>query len=344
MKVLELFSGIGGMRTGVSEVVPDAEFVAVDLNQGCNEIYTETFGDSPTNLDISSLPAEWFAKIQADCWTMSPPCQPYSRQGNQKDLQDPRAAPLINICHALKTLPTNQLPNLILLENVKNFELSESFANLKHILQARKFALFGYLLNPLYMGFPNSRLRFFLVAVRQKTDESEIAFVMRSNDPQYQDWFDPDLFSDSAGNPPIGQFLCTNHAGDFLNVPESLLKKRAAFCFDIVAPRSKQSMCFTSAYTKFIEGTGSVLFTGDSAGIQYDAMDRPIFPKLEEMKELEGKLRYFCPLEVARLNGFTSKTLKITDGCKAAKRYYRALGNSLNPTVVSHLVRRHFIV
>ena len=338
MKVLELFSGIGGMRAGLTLTSDEHhEFVPVDLNEGCNSIYKDSYGDKPLSLDIASLPVAWFTKIRADVWTMSPPCQPYTRQGNQRDSQDARAKPLTHLCAVLKQL--DGLPKMIVLENVKNFELSDSFQELKSVLQDRGYSLYGYLLNPLYMGFPNSRLRFFLIA---KLDHVANSFHILTNDPQVPDYERISLkaFPDR----PIGDFLCRPHScdGSKLQIPRSLLEKQSAFCFDIVSAESLQSLCFTRAYTQFVNGTGSVLYSGRVS--QMDEMKRPTF-QIQSMAELEGFLHYFCPLEAARLNGFSvngkNTMLQLREGCAGGKKYYKAVGNSLNPHVVASIVSRH---
>jgi hypothetical protein len=121
-------------------------------------------------------------------------------------------------------------------------------------------------------------------------------------------------------------------------------------CFDVVAKASKQCLCFTRSYRKFINGTGSVLYEG--AGdlvIGQDDMARPKF-EIDSMEKLDGTLRYFCPVEAARLNGFNVNddackwSLSFEDSCGGSIQYYRAIGNSLNPHVVAFVVKRHRLV
>jgi tRNA (cytosine38-C5)-methyltransferase len=346
-KVLELFSGIGGMRCGLTEAIgaeSDLQFTAVDLNELCNKVYEDSFGEKPEYRDITGLTVQWFEALHADVWTMSPPCQPYSRQGLMLGSQDNRAKPLHHLIKVLEKL--ENLPRLIVVENVKNFELSDSFSELKKVLEKRGFGLHAYLLNPLYMGFPNSRLRFFLIAVLG--DVSSDPLTIMSNDPAHRDGNE---FIDTESMFPrrrIGDFLCKNNHSESLNVKDSVLEKRASFSFDIVAPRSRQCLCFTRSYRKFINGTGSVLLQGQERKIvSWDEMDRPKF-EIDSMKILSGKLRYFCPLEAARLNGFNVNdpeadwSLKFEQSCEGSIHYYRAVGNSLNPHVVSFLVKRHW--
>ncbi len=355
MRVLELFSGIGGMRHGLERGVDDQRddmiFTSIDLNQFCNEIYRESFGEAPVAADITGLTLEWFEHLGADIWTMAPPCQPYSRQGGLLQSKDPRARPLHYLINILRSL--KRLPNLIILENVKNFETSDSCSELVGVLKHRGYRrIRGFLINPLYMGFPNSRLRFFLVAQLGMLEEPEStnSFPIVTNDPQCASEYplrNCPSWMLSNMKTPIDQFLCSGHSPEVLSqlmVPASLLSKQAAFCFDIVSPASVQSLCFTRAYTKFVNGTGSVLYDDEWSG-PVDDQKRPIFGELSSMVELNGKLRYFCPMEIARLNGFPVDAchghchLLLPTACHADKQTYRALGNSLNPHIVAQLFK-----
>ena len=345
LKVLELFSGIGGMRCGIKEGLSRKEqvsFKAVDVNRFCNDIYSNSYSDGDVEcLDISALSREWLEAVGADIWTMSPPCQPYTRQGNMQGSLDERARPLHHLIDVMRSMSGSNIPKLILIENVKNFEISDSFAELKQVLESLNYSLYGYFLNPLYMGFPNSRLRFFLVASLRDPLEQQIPFLIHTNDPNMKEY---EFISTTSSERRISDFLCVDHTVETdarLTIPEGVLAKRAAMCFDVVSARSKQCLCFTRAYTKYINGTGSVLLTAEEKADSFDNMDRPIF-KIDSMQELHASLRYFCPLEAARLNGFKEGSLKLPNGCQGGAQLYRAVGNAVNPDIVAFIVRRHF--
>ena len=48
-------------------------------------------------------------------------------------------------------------------------------------------------------------------------------------------------------------------------VPQSVLHKSASWCFDICIPSDATSACFTKSYTRYIKGTGSVLYLSDQS-------------------------------------------------------------------------------
>lgn len=109
---------------------------------------------------------------------------------------------------------------------------------------------------------------------------------------------------------------------------------------DIRTPESTNTICFTKAYTRYTEGTGSVLtnhtqeFVNETFTklklIEQDSSDY-----LQLLKELN--LRYFTPMEVARLMSFP---LEFQFPDKVTKKQkYRLLGNSINVLVVSELIK-----
>jgi len=61
------------------------------------------------------------------------------------------------------------LPRLLVLENVSGFEKSDAYSQLVRALE-RNYRIETFLLSPQQFGFPNSRERFYLVAVRRIND------------------------------------------------------------------------------------------------------------------------------------------------------------------------------
>ncbi|XP_006813977.1 tRNA (cytosine(38)-C(5))-methyltransferase-like [Saccoglossus kowalevskii] len=166
LRVLELYSGIGGMHYAVKESGVSADVVAaVDINTIANEVYQFNFPDcNLMQRSIEGITLKEFMKINADVLLMSPPCQPFTRVGLQADSNDPRTR---SFFHLLKTLQSlSHPPNFILVENVKGFETSDTRNNLIETLNVCKYGYQEFLLSPNQFGIPNSRLRYFLLAKR----------------------------------------------------------------------------------------------------------------------------------------------------------------------------------
>lgn len=74
----------------------------------------------------------------------SPPCQPYTRQGNQEGSKDARAKSFLHLLHLLPHL--NSPPHFIALENVKGFEVWHSLLSCS--LPSSGISFFPLLLSP----------------------------------------------------------------------------------------------------------------------------------------------------------------------------------------------------
>lgn len=139
-RVLELFSGIGGMvwnnhdDDGNAQRVAcglahehyssqgcDVSFVparAYDINEHANAVYKHNFGmheiprlymtgDDACTKTLTSVDSLEFDNLHADIVMMSPPCQPFTRQGVQRDDDDNRSEALIHVMSACTMCLTN---------------------------------------------------------------------------------------------------------------------------------------------------------------------------------------------------------------------------------------------
>ncbi|CEG82515.1 hypothetical protein RMATCC62417_16575 [Rhizopus microsporus] len=88
---------------------------------------------------------------------MSPPCQPYTRQGLQQGSEDARAKSFLYLMNVLKEMRNK--PKYILVENE-----SDSREMLVDALQHSDYNFQEFLLTPLQLGIPNSRMRYYLLA------------------------------------------------------------------------------------------------------------------------------------------------------------------------------------
>lgn len=91
---------------------------------------------------------------------------------------------------------------------------------------------------------------------------------------------------------------------------------------DIVTPFSTTSCCFTKAYFYYLTGSGSILDINGNDKIESD-----------EVRQSEGKFRYFTPREVSRLMCYPEE-FKFPSN-HSLKQKYKALGNSVNVSVVA---------
>lgn len=139
---------------------------AYDNNRIANQVYQHNFGLAPTSVNLEHLPTVHFSKLAADCWLLSPPCQPYTRGGKMLDDQDLRSTGLLHLIRVLDEMENP--PCRIFLENVLNFEASQCRSRLVQVLARRGYAVEEYLISPndSWVCIPNDRLRYYLAAVR----------------------------------------------------------------------------------------------------------------------------------------------------------------------------------
>ncbi|XP_075723259.1 tRNA (cytosine(38)-C(5))-methyltransferase-like [Rhipicephalus microplus] len=341
LRVLELYSGIGGMHFACR---PERTRVvaAVDVNTTANSVYAFNFPETPLlQRNVQSLSARELASLRPDLVTMSPPCQPFTRQGLQRDAQDPRSSSLFAFLSVLSTL--ERKPTYVLVENVKGFETSATHATLTQVLQDNGYHIHRYLLSPTQFGVPNSRLRFYCLAKLRPTqfrdchqDENGVCSGACQKEPPHK----------PAGTGPpqsLSSFLKFDAKEDLADEASCLLPdkvlSRFSLLLDIVEPMSTNTCCFTKGYGHYVEGTGSVLLQAPvdrMHEVYREVPHKEAVPKhvLEKLRSL--RLRYFTPREVARLMCFPQhfafpRELK-------PRHQYQLLGNSVNVCVVRALL------
>lgn len=109
---------------------------------------------------------------------------------------------------------------------------------------------------------------------------------------------------------------------------------------DICHKNSTSTCCFTKAYGRYIEGTGSI-FTEKSevdVKILYDQISNCISGSDEHLHlARQLKLRFFTPREVSRLMSFPENFT--FPEIMTNRQKYMLLGNSINVKVVAELIK-----
>ncbi|KAE8652193.1 hypothetical protein Csa_022276 [Cucumis sativus] len=165
-RVLEFYSGIGGMRYSLLSAGIHAKVVqAFDINDKANDVYEHNFGDRPYQGNIESLTAADIDSYQAHVWLLSPPCQPYTRQGLQKQSGDARAFSFLKILELM--VEASRPPVMLFMENVVGFETSDTHTKMIEILEKTGFSTQEFILSPMQFGVPYSRPRYFCLAKRK---------------------------------------------------------------------------------------------------------------------------------------------------------------------------------
>ena len=381
IRVAEFYAGIGGfhyafLESGLSNGRSDI-VASIDINTNTTAIYAHNFPETiQLRRNICGMTAQDLDNLKANVFFLSPPCQPFTRQGSKRDNQDRRTDSFFHVMHSLKEM--HSPPHYLLMENVKGFEGSNTRGEFVSVLNSLDYVVQEFLLSPTQFGILNSRLRYYLLAKKKPlkfalqfdcdkdkslspiTDAGSIIQMTSSSYSQggsscaqVQETQDSLMEKDQEGHlqlPRRGIQACKDLSHYLENldeetiamhlVPDKILSKYA-IALDIVRSTSQNSCCFTKGYGNYAVGTGSVL--------QHSSTKDDLQKCFEEFEESSGdvkklqklNLRYFTPREVANLMCFPSQ-FSFPEHL-TTRQCYMALGNSLNVTVVSHLIRYLFL-
>lgn len=308
---------------------------AMDINTVANEVYAFNHKDTCLmNNNIQKLSVKLLDKLRVNTILMSPPCQPHTRVGNKRDVEDKRSDALNHIC---EMLPDCKGVEYILMENVKGFEESQARNVYVKVLERSNFYYREFILSSTQMGVPNTRHRYYCLARKSKDFDF----------PSDKIWTElPTLRQQEYETINLSSLLMKESeiSAEYL-LDEKVLKRRV-WLMDIKTSDATNTMCFTKAYTHYSEGTGSIY-----CPLTKQEMDN-VFVKLKELEEIDNdddkeeeclallhglKLRYFTPREVARLMSFP-ESFDFPPATTNRQRY-RLLGNSINVKVVGELIK-----
>ena len=229
LRFIEFFAGIGGFAACCHSHEIAA---AIDIDQAARKVYQQNFSHPYFNMSIESIPLDWLVSFNANAWWLSPPCQPFSRRGVQRDRSDPRCQGLE---HLFQLLPQLR-PEWLLLENVIGFGESEMFAFGQQQLREAGYQWASIAICPSQWGWPNRRPRFYLLATTGELPNWQMP-------PQFHLLW-PDLLADHAETE-----LCV--AAEFIDKYRDSLDRLT------LARANDPSACFGSSYGVVSSGAGS---------------------------------------------------------------------------------------
>ena len=157
MRVVDLFSGCGGMSLGLGQAGFNV-VGAFDNWDPAIAIYRENFKHPIFKADLSKEEASATVKrLKPDLIAGGPPCQDYSIAG--KRTLGKRA----NLTIRFAEIVTSVKPTWVIFENVYNIERFRTLPQMKKILSEAGYGLSSMVLDASRCGVPQKRQRFFLV-------------------------------------------------------------------------------------------------------------------------------------------------------------------------------------
>ena len=171
---IDLFAGIGGFHAALEALGGECVY-AVEIDQAAAKIYERNWGMNPLG-DITKDVSENGVKVpKHDVLVAGFPCQPFSKSGAQRGMDETRGTLYWNILKIIE----KRKPALVLLENVRNLAGPRHTHEWKIIVKTLREqgyrvsdtpAIFSpHLLPPNQGGRPQVRERVFIVAVKNNS-------------------------------------------------------------------------------------------------------------------------------------------------------------------------------
>lgn len=378
LRAVEFYCGLGGLHWSLQRARLGCDAVVVaayDVNPLACDTYAHNFRLRPSGRDIRALTPQELDAHAAHLWLLSPPCQPYTRNGLQKDKEDGRAGSFTALLAALQGM--QRPPDRLLLENVVGFDTSAMRADVLAALAGR-YVVHEFVVSPTQVGVPISRPRYFLLAARLPVSNAcRLATPLPATPyphpppvPSYGGT-DGDVsghMDAPAHHAPLSHYLeelspkeQMQHAVPWSAVRSSLL------AVDFVHPDTRlpdAANCVTKAYGRYAKGAGSLLIASPDAvthlfdAVRRDAAANAAAAGVELPLVAEGgkggalgpfiaqhvhdwpadapAVRYLTPTEIARLHGLPAE-FSFPPHVTQLQRY-ALLGNSLSVDVVACLL------
>lgn len=171
MRVVSLFSGIGGLDKGFIDAGYDVVW-ANDFDKFAVQTYNANFKNPALLADITTFPIN--AIPEFDVLIGGFPCQPFSMMGQQKGFEDTRGTLFFRIAEIIdyQIKVRKHKPRAIVLENVRalrTHDKGHTFARIKEILRENLgYQVFDMNLNSADYGVPQTRNRTYIVCFADK--------------------------------------------------------------------------------------------------------------------------------------------------------------------------------
>ena len=175
-KVVDLFSGIGGLSLGLQNAGFDI-VLAIDNWQPAIDIYEKNFEHPIVNADLSDVDSavKLLKKYKPDIVVGGPPCQDYSSAG-KRDEEGGRADLTISFAEIVCKIK----PKYFIMENVDRIVKSKRYKQALDIFKSQGYGITAQTLDACFCGVPQKRKRHFVIGAKHENDDFMLPIIHRN--------------------------------------------------------------------------------------------------------------------------------------------------------------------
>jgi len=345
MKIVSLFSGIGGFEIGIKNSNLDAEIVfASEIDSHAKASYAANFGSNNLHGDITKISEMDIP--EHDLLVAGFPCQAFSIAGKQQGFNDTRGTLFFDVARILK----EKQPKYILLENVKNLVSHDSGNTFKIILKTLNeigYTVDFSIINSSEAGLPQNRERTYIVGILNGEKKQKI--VDKRNDK-------------------IDKLKCSFEYDGFNFFNSLSFNNSQKYIKDILEKTKDKKYLINNEFVK--NYLNSNIFNEDkkctSKIVKLFDLPREVWNDLERQRRVysiygisptilarsdttkiyintdKKYIRKFTPRENFRLQGFEDSFIDNIIKSVSMTQQYKQAGNAVSPPVITGIIN-HFI-
>lgn len=342
MKIVSLFSGIGGFELGIKNSKLKGEVVfSSEIDKHATAAYLSNFNDNNLQGDITIIDEKYIP--DHNLLVGGFPCQSFSIAGKQKGFNDARGTLFFDVARILK----EKKPKYFLLENVKNLVVHDdgnTFKTIINILNEIGYTIDFTVINSCEAGLPQNRERTYIIGIyKGKKDKdnsdkrnSKIDNLKKNFEYKGFDFFNTLSFNnpqkyikDIIENNKEDKYLISNDAVEQYLIGYSVVENKKCETkiiklFDL--PREVWNDLERQRRVYSIYGISpTILARSDTTKIYINTGK-------------EKYIRKFTPRENFRLQGFDDDFIDNILKTVSMTQQYKEAGNAVSPPVITGII------
>ena len=303
---IDLFAGIGGFRIALEKSGGKCVFSS-EWDTNSQKTYMVNHDEIPDG-DITEINEKDVPRHNVLCAGF--PCQAFSISGKRRGFSDTRGTLFFDVARIIKA----KRPEVVFLENVKNFAKHDNGNTLKIILKTLEdlgYKVFHSILRSSDYGIPQARERIYIVAFHNRTKVNSFTFPQKNKKTV--------VIEDILEN-------ALPHQVKIIDRDDIIIDRNKR-------PTDKRRPLQIGKINK--GGQGERIYSIKSAGITLSAYGGGVASKTGAYL-VGNKIRKLSPKECARLQGFPEDfEIPVTAGLA-----YKQFGDSVSIPVLESIFRQ----